>query len=104
MTLREALTEADRRGIRLASDDGRLRYEAPTGALTAEFRAALMALKPELVSVVWRLEAMHRHGVDLTPDRRYPQRPPVAVASWPGIGSPGHCLSCDDALEHPQAA
>jgi hypothetical protein len=50
MTVRELLSESARLGIQLAAQDGRLRYTAPKGTLTAEFRDALARHKPELLA------------------------------------------------------
>ena len=95
MTLRDVLTETERRGIRLESRDGRLRYEAPQGTITADLRAALVAYKRDLVAIVWRLEEMRRLAVH-TPRS-------CAYARESACGGPGRCFSCGDPLEHSTA-
>jgi hypothetical protein len=89
-------------GITLAAEGEHLRVR-PSSRLTPELRAALVALKPDVWAVVWRLEAMRRHGVDLTCKGACPERPPVAVARWPGCRGPGRCLSCGESLGHSEA-
>jgi hypothetical protein len=103
MTLAEVLAATHDAGIVLEARGETLHVEAPRGAVTPELRTALTAHKRTLLDVVWRLDAMRRHGFDGTPDRAHPERPPVAVARWPGCGGPGSCLSCDAPLEHPEA-
>lgn len=56
MTASAILAEARRRGIRLSDRDGRLRYEARPGAMTAELRAALAEHKPAVLELL-RAEA-----------------------------------------------
>ncbi len=92
--------ELKQRGITLAAEGAHLRVR-PSSRLTPEFRAALVALKPDVWAVVWRVDAMRRHGIDPTGNRAHPDRPPVAVARWPGCGAPGICLSCGECLGHP---
>jgi hypothetical protein len=103
MTLSDVLAATQAAGIRLEARGAALHVEAPPGAVTSELRAALVAHKPDLLAVVSRLEAMRRHGFDPTPNRAHPDRPPVAVARWPGCGAPGRCLSCGDALDYPES-
>jgi hypothetical protein len=79
MTLRDVLTETERRGIRLESRDGRLRYEAPQGTITADLRAALVAYKRDLVAIVWRLEEMRRLAVQTPRSCAYARNPPVVA-------------------------
>lgn len=49
MTVEELLAEVERRDIRLWVEGGRLRYDAPPGALDDDLRAALRARKPEVI-------------------------------------------------------
>jgi hypothetical protein len=51
-------------------------YWAP-GALTPEFRDALVRHKLDLLAVLWRLDAMRFHGVYHT---RANMRPPIPIA------------------------
>lgn len=54
MTAQELLTELERAGVRLTpgADYGRLRVNAPAGALTPEWRRALVELKAELLKLL----------------------------------------------------
>ena len=52
MIAQELLERLHRRGIELWSDDGRLRYGGPKGALTAELREELARCKPEILQLV----------------------------------------------------
>lgn len=54
MTARELLTELGRAGVRLTpgADYGRLRVNAPAGALRPEWRRALVELKAELLELL----------------------------------------------------
>lgn len=52
MTAIALLTELRSRGIRLEPLDGRLRYDAPAGALTIELREAMAAVKTDLIDLV----------------------------------------------------
>ncbi|MBI2834445.1 MAG: hypothetical protein HYX76_08465 [Acidobacteria bacterium] len=99
MTTHELLSEVTRLGVVLAVAAERLHVEAPRGVVTPALRETLRARKRELLPVLWRLDAMRRHGVDLTPRREHPDRPPVAVARLEPCGGPGRCFSCGDALE-----
>ncbi|MBB5078728.1 non-ribosomal peptide synthetase [Nonomuraea endophytica] len=54
--VQELIAELETAGIRLWEDDGRLRFRAPKGALTPERRAAVQAVKGEILEVL-RLEA-----------------------------------------------
>jgi hypothetical protein len=49
MTLPELLDHLDRDGIHLEAIEGRLRVDAPIGALTAEIKSALAEHKPQLL-------------------------------------------------------
>ncbi|MFI6532114.1 amino acid adenylation domain-containing protein [Nonomuraea sp. NPDC050547] len=50
----ELIAELETAGIRLWEDDGRLRFRAPKGALTPERRAAVQAVKGELLEILRR--------------------------------------------------
>jgi hypothetical protein len=93
VTTTELLTICRHAGITLAAHGERIRVTAPTGAVTPELRAALTARKPELVQVVWRLDGMREHTEPV----------PTAKSAREAPGGPGHCFSCGDALDHPQA-
>jgi len=82
-------------GIRLEVRGESLQVEAPTGSVTPALRAALIAHKPDLLAVLWRLEAMCRLAVEAPP--------PLVYARQTAQGGPGHCFSCGDALGHPEA-
>ena len=58
MTAQELLTELERAGVllTLGTDSGRLRVNAPAGALTREWRRALVELKAELLELVYERE------------------------------------------------
>lgn len=46
------LAEASARGIRLEADAGRLRFDAPRGAMTPELAERLRAMKPALLAIL----------------------------------------------------
>ena len=52
MTAAELLANLRGRGIRLEAVDGRLRYAAPNGALTADLRAAVADARDELLRLL----------------------------------------------------
>ena len=52
MTAADLLHSLAGRGVRLEARDGRLRVDAPAGALTAEDRQALACLKRELLTLL----------------------------------------------------
>lgn len=58
MTAQELLIELERAGVllTLGADSGRLRVEAPAGALTPEWRRALVEQKAELIELVYERE------------------------------------------------
>lgn len=56
MTADEALTTAQRVGIRLLAEGDQLRYRAPKGALTAELRRALAEHKSTLLCALQELQ------------------------------------------------
>jgi len=95
MTLAEILAVARTAGVRLQARGERLQVEAQPGTVTPALRAALVARKPELLGVLWRLEAMQRLAVEA------PRAVVYARAS--AQGGPGFCFSCGDALEWPDA-
>jgi hypothetical protein len=73
MTAAALLADLKRRGVRLTTADGRLRYVAPRGILTAEDRAALARNKAALVALLnppapssWDSLAAQRWGPGLT--------------------------------------
>lgn len=89
------LTMAERAGIVLSVDNDRLVVDAPRGAVSPAFRADLAQQKPALIAVLWRLQAMRRLAA---------QAPrPVVYARPEARGGPGHCFSCGDPLEQPDA-
>ena len=95
MTVVEILTAAQAGGVHLEARGDRLHVEAPTDALTPELREALQTRKPDLLPVLWRLEAMRRLAVEA---------PKAVVYARPETqGGPGHCFSCGDSLGHPEA-
>lgn len=87
------ITETQKAGIALSVAGERLRVQAPAGALTPELKAALTARKPELLAVLWRLAGMRQHTTPV----------PTAKAAQDAPGGPGHCFSCGDPHEHPEA-
>jgi hypothetical protein len=95
VTLVELLTTVHQAGINLRADGDSLAYDAPAGALTPCLRAALIERKPDLLAIVWRLKEMQRLAVEA----------PKAVlyARESARGGPGHCFSCGDMLDHPDA-
>jgi hypothetical protein len=95
MTLTDVLTVARDAGIVLEAEGGRLRVDAPVGAITPELRQALVQHKPALLGVVWRLEEMRRLA------RVAPR--PLPYARESAKGGPGFCFSCGEGLEHPEA-
>jgi hypothetical protein len=95
LTVTEVLTVARSAGIRLEARGPKLHVEAPAGSVTPELRAALTALKPELLPVLDRVQNM-RHLAVVAP------RPLPYARAWVKAG-PGLCFSCGDRLEHPQA-
>lgn len=54
MTAGELLSHCTDRGIRLWAEDGKLRYQAPEGALTADLRALLAAQREGLIASLER--------------------------------------------------
>jgi len=50
MTLDALLAELTTRGVRLIADDGRLRWQAPKGAMSAELVRAVQTHKPALLA------------------------------------------------------
>jgi hypothetical protein len=95
MTIHELLTATRTAGIQLEARGSRLHVEAPAGAMTDALRSELKRRKPDLLPVLWRLEAMRRLAVEA------PR--PVVYARVEARGGPGHCFSCGDAHEHPEA-
>jgi hypothetical protein len=95
MTVVEVLTVAQTAGIRLEARGRTLRVEAPAGVLTPDLRAALVVLKPALLVVLERVQAM-RHLAAVAP------RPLPYARAWAKSG-PGFCFSCGDLLGHPDA-
>jgi hypothetical protein len=82
MTIGELIVRCRDTGIVLQVAGEALDVEAPAEALTPELRDILKARKPDLMAVLWRIDAMRQHGVDLSPGRCRPELPPVAVARW----------------------
>jgi hypothetical protein len=95
MTPRELLTMAYAVGILVEAHAGRLIVDAPIGALTPGLRSAFTAHRPALIEVLWRLKEMRRLVV--TEPRA------VVYARVEACGGPGHCFSCGDPHEHPDA-
>ena len=89
MTVVEVLTAAHQAGIVLEARGDRLHIEAPAGVLTPVLLDVLQTRKPDLLSVLWRLEAM----------RETAGKAPVLLARLQACGGPGRCFSCGDALE-----
>lgn len=65
MTPATLVLELTRRGVRLAPEGGRLRYEAPPGALTVDLLAALREHKAAILELLawpaecWQSEALY---------------------------------------------
>ena len=95
MTVSEVLTTAEAAGIRLEARGPKLHVEAPAGSLTPALRAALSALKPDLLAVLDRVQSMRQLAV-VAP------RPLPYARAW-AKGGPGRCFSCGDPLGHPEA-
>lgn len=95
MTLSEIFTITRTAGIVLQARGETLHVEAPPGTVTPALRAALVALKPDLLALLERVQAM----------RRLATVAPLAVPYVRPLakGGPGHCFSCGDALDHPDA-
>jgi hypothetical protein len=102
MTTQELLSAASQAGLILTPKGDRL-HVAPAARLCLELREALTIRKRDLLAVLVRLEGMRRHGVDLTPNRAHPARPPLPVARRDARGGPGRCFSCGDAISHLEA-
>lgn len=88
MTTLTLLEELRAHDARLARDGETLRVDAPKGALHGELVAALRARKPDLLQVLWRVEAMRR---------QLPRRgsvPLLVARDCPLL--PNHCVSCGD--------
>jgi hypothetical protein len=82
MTAEQILTEARRLGVHLtAREGGRLGFDAPAGAMTAELRAALVANKSKILD---RLEALLM-GQEWLVERWRPRSLPwrSVVVRWP---------------------
>ena len=95
MTLSDVLRSTEAAGIRLEARGATLHVEAPSGTVTPELRAALVAHKPLLLVVLERLKAM-RHFAAVAP------KPLPYARAW-AQGGPGRCFSCGDPLDHPEA-
>ena len=95
MTVTELVLTCRGAGIALRAAGDALDVDAPAHALTPDLRAELAARKPELLEVLWRLDAMRRLAI---------QAPrPVVYARPEAQGGPGYCFSCGDELAHPTA-
>jgi hypothetical protein len=90
-TIVDLFTTAAQAGIILNAEGNRLVVDAPAGGLTPALRDALVAHKPALLAVLWRLAGMRCNTE------------PVPRARPDAVGGPGHCFSCGDAHEHPEA-
>jgi hypothetical protein len=95
MTLRALLVACRQRGIALTWTPDRLRYTAPAGTLTHDLKREIQTHKTAVLDVLWRLEAM----------RRWQPTPgaPVPVATPDQVGGPGHCHSCGEPFDRPDA-
>jgi TubC N-terminal docking domain len=95
VTVMEILTAARAGGMVLEARGDRLHVEAPFGTLTPDLRAALVKCKPNLIAVLWRVQAMQQLAVEA------PR--PVVYARREASSGPGYCFSCGDSLGHPDA-
>lgn len=86
MTPRDVFRACREGGIVLTLTDGRVRFKAPTGALSPELRTGLQAHKATLGEVLWRLEGMRTWAPG--------GAVPVPLAKPGQVGGPGHCHSC----------
>ena len=93
MTVTEILLACSHTGIVLSPAGDSLDVDAPVSALTPALREALAARKPDLLSVLRRLDGM----------RRTLGRVPIPCAVLKAVGGPGRCFSCGDALSHRDA-
>ncbi len=93
MTVGALLTSCQKAGIVLAATGNELTVDAPKGVLTPDLLATLRARKPDVLAVLWRLDAM----------RATAGQTPVAVARPAVGGGPGRCFSCGDAFGAPTA-
>jgi hypothetical protein len=86
MTPRDLFTICRKAGIVLSLADGRVRFKAPSGALTPDLRASLQEHKSVITEVLWRLDGMRswQPGGAL----------PVPIATPGQTGGPGQCHSC----------
>jgi hypothetical protein len=82
--IEELFTELARLDTRLWSENGRLRYNAPQGALTPELRAEVVERKPEILTFLQKTEALPE--VVPHPQERYEPFPLTDVqhAYWVG--------------------
>jgi thioesterase domain-containing protein len=96
VSLAEFLAELRRRDIRLSLESGRLRCNAPAGALTAELREALRARKAELLEFLRDAAAIARHPEAIVPMQPRGSRIPVY-----GIGGhTGDFFAYQDFVRH----
>ncbi len=75
MSVLELLLSLRAKGVRLWAEDGRLRYDAPVGALTDDLRDRLRARRAEVVDVLGRVDVAERTAV------RVPVRDGVSLAA-----------------------
>jgi TubC N-terminal docking domain len=95
VTVPDLLVTCQQAGIVLAADVDQLDVDAPDGRLTLDLQAALVAHKPELLAVLWRVQAMRRLAVEA------PRA--LVYARISAHGGPGACFSCGDPLDRPEA-
>jgi hypothetical protein len=95
MTIQGLLAEASRLKVQIEARGHLLYVEAPAGAVSPAFRATLAARKPDLIPVLWRLEAMRRLAIE--------EPRACAYARSEAKGGPGYCFSCGDPLCHTRA-
>src|SRR5690242_10877993 len=74
ITLQELFAALRRDGVRLWSDDGRLHYQAPKGAMTAVRLAQIRELKNEII------DFLHQAVPALRPVQLRPERLPLSYS------------------------
>ena len=96
MSLADLLAELRRRDIRLSVEAGRLRCNAPAGALTAELREALRARKAELLEFLRDAAAIARQPEAIVPMQPRGSRIPVYAIG----GHTGDFFAYQDLVRH----
>jgi thioesterase domain-containing protein len=83
VSIAELLNDLRRRDVRIEVHEDRLKFDAPTGTLTAELRDTLRSRKQEILEFLSRASAIARQQPAIVPLNARGARPPV-------FGVPGH--------------